>query len=142
MNFVFDQAAAGVKMLVVDDEPIIRQRLQELGENLGFEVAAAANGVEAIRLFRRISPDIVVLDLYMPGINGLTVMAKMREIDPECPIILITGYLSYDKLVQVSSGICPDGCLEKPLSIAKTANMILDMVGRRDLEQLPELEIV
>jgi CheY-like chemotaxis protein len=141
MNFIFEQAIGDARMLVVDDEPIIRQRLKELGESLGFEVTAAINGVEAIRLFRQVSPDIVVLDLYMPGINGLTVMAKLREIHPDCPIILITGFLPYEKLIQITSGTRPDGCLAKPLSIAKTANLILDLVGRGDPVHQPQLEL-
>ena len=81
------------KVLIADDSPIIRQALCGALEATGFDVCAeATNGVEAIEQAVRSHPDLVVLDLSMPGVNGLQAARTIRNQLPSIPIILFTGY--------------------------------------------------
>jgi len=129
MDTVADISAERHKLLVADDEAIIRTRLKELGENLGFSVVTAADGVEAWQAFLTEQPDLVILDIYMPRMNGLVVLSKIKGAVPECPVILITGFLNYEQLVNVSS-VKPDGCIIKPLNSMKTGALMLKLVQR------------
>lgn len=117
------------KILIADDEQIVRVRLKELGEKLGFDVVTAGDGVEAWEAYTAEHPDLVVLDIYMPRMNGLLVLSKIKGVTPECPVILITGFLNYEQLVNVSS-VKPDGCIVKPLNMAKTSDLMLKMVEK------------
>ncbi|MBU1880745.1 response regulator [bacterium] len=115
-----------MRLLIVDDEEIIRTRLQELGEKLGFTVFTAADGVAGWDLFRDVKPDIAVLDIYMPKMNGLLLMHKIKENFPESPVILITGFLHYEQLIE-KDRIKPDGFIIKPFHLEKIANLILEL---------------
>ncbi len=83
------------KILVVDDEASIRLLYQEEFQDEGYEVETAASGPEALEKIKAARPDIVTLDIKMVGMDGLEVLAKVREFDMELPIILCTAYGSY-----------------------------------------------
>jgi YesN/AraC family two-component response regulator len=119
-----------VKVLIADDEEIIRNRLKELGEKLGFEVYAAHDGVDGWEIFRDIKPDLAILDIYMPRMNGLLLMHKVKELAPDVPVILITGFLHYEQLIQ-KDRIKPDGFIIKPFHLEKIANLMLELVETR-----------
>lgn len=114
-------------LLVADDEEIIRNRLKELGEKLGFNVFMAKDGVEGWDVYKETRPDLAVLDIYMPRMNGLLLMHKIKESHPECPVILITGFLHYEQLIQ-KDRIKPDGFIIKPFHLEKIANLMLELV--------------
>jgi two-component system, LytTR family, response regulator AlgR len=80
-----------LRVLIVDDEPPARERLRSmLAEAEGFEVAGeAGNGLEALQLVERITPDVVLLDVRMPGVDGLEV-ARQLAIQPEPPAVIFT----------------------------------------------------
>ncbi|PIY97056.1 MAG: hypothetical protein COY66_01475 [Candidatus Kerfeldbacteria bacterium CG_4_10_14_0_8_um_filter_42_10] len=118
------------RLLVADDEEIIRQRLVELGGKMNFAVTAASDGDEAWKLFQKDPPDLVVLDIYMPRINGLTVLHHIKGIRPDCPVILITGFLQYEQLIQRDK-VKPDGFIIKPFHSEKLANLMADLVRRK-----------
>jgi YesN/AraC family two-component response regulator len=117
-------------LLVADDEEIIRNRLRDMGLMLGFQSYAAGDGVEAMELFTEINPDIVILDIYMPRMNGLTVMQRIKETRPECPVILITGFMHFEQLVKKSQ-IKPDGFITKPFNLNAVINSLLKLVLNR-----------
>lgn len=119
-----------VKVLIADDEEIIRNRLKELGEKLGFEVYTAHDGVDGWDIFREINPDLAILDIYMPRMNGLLLMHKVKELAPDVPVILITGFLHYEQLIQ-KDRIKPDGFIIKPFHLEKIANLMLELVETR-----------
>jgi YesN/AraC family two-component response regulator len=121
------------KVLIVDDEPTIRQRLKELCEKLGFEVQTAGDGFEGLECFSEFQPDLVVLDIYMPGMNGLIVLSKIRKISPSCRVVLITGFLHYEQLIKIGGESRPDGCIVKPMNNEQTANLILKLTQKQDL---------
>ena len=81
---------AGKTVLVVDDTPRIRELFLAAFSSDGFKTYSADNGKEAIDLARKIRPDIIVLDLSMPGMNGIEAAAELRKILPKTPVILST----------------------------------------------------
>jgi DNA-binding response OmpR family regulator len=83
------------RILVVDDEEGIRQLYQEDLEEEGYEVELAERGEEALDKINRSKPDVVILDLRMPGMGGLEVLERIREQDKELPVVICTAYGEY-----------------------------------------------
>ena len=83
-----------VRVMVVDDTDHVRTMLAEMLELDGFEVVArASNGDDAVRLAAESDPDVIVMDLKMPGIDGLETTRRIKEVRPSQPVILYTAYL-------------------------------------------------
>ena len=88
------------KILVVDDKFGVRSLLHEFfGEN--HEVEMAANGVEAIRLFIAFKPDLIVMDIKMPGMSGIETLRQIRDLDRRVAVIMMTGYGDSQNMEQV-----------------------------------------
>jgi DNA-binding response OmpR family regulator len=83
------------RILVVDDEEGIRQLYKEELEDEGYEVELAERGEEALKKISRSKPDVVILDLKMPGMGGLEVLERIREQDKDLPVIICTAYGEY-----------------------------------------------
>ena len=83
------------KILLVDDEEGIQLLYREEFEELGYEVISAYNGEEALEKFKAHPPDLVVLDINMPGMNGIQVLRQMKELYPDLPVILSSAYQEY-----------------------------------------------
>ena len=79
------------KVLVIDDEQGIRTLLDTLLSRKGYDVLLADSGQKGLEVFRRARPDVVVLDLKMPGMDGLTVLQQNRHLNPTQPVIILTG---------------------------------------------------
>jgi CheY-like chemotaxis protein len=79
------------KVLVIDDEQGIRNLLDTLLRWKGYDVVLAASGQKGLECFRRERPDVLVLDLKMPEMDGLTVLRQIRSLDPIMPVIILTG---------------------------------------------------
>ncbi|UCD82819.1 MAG: response regulator [Desulfobacterales bacterium] len=88
------------KLLLIDDEPDI---LRVLGISLkadGYEVIPALNGAEGLEAFSKHNPSIVITDIKMPGMDGIEVLEKIKEIDPETEVIIITGHGDIDNAIE------------------------------------------
>lgn len=80
------------RILIVDDHPLTRDALAALLTQQGFDVVGeAADGQEALAVTRKLQPDLVLLDLTMPGMDGLTALPKLREEAPDCEIVVLTA---------------------------------------------------
>jgi two-component system OmpR family response regulator len=79
------------KVLVIDDEQGIRDLLDTLLRRKGYDVIVAESGQKGLECFRRERPDVIVLDLKMPGMDGLTVLRQIHSLDPKTPVIILTG---------------------------------------------------
>jgi len=79
------------KILVIDDDQGIRRLLDTLLRRKGYDVVLAENGRKGLELFRREHPDVIVLDLKMPEMDGLTVLQQIRGVDLKQPVIIFTG---------------------------------------------------
>ena len=80
------------KILLVDDEDSIHLIYSEELEEEGYEVHSALSGEEALEKLKIISPDLVILDINMPGMNGIDVLRQMKENNPDLPVILCSAY--------------------------------------------------
>ncbi|MCB2182849.1 MAG: response regulator [Desulfobulbaceae bacterium] len=83
------------KILLVDDEESIHLLYREELEEEGYEVHSALSGEEALDKLKIIAPDLVVLDINMPGMNGIDVLRRLKEINPELPVILSSAYQEF-----------------------------------------------
>lgn len=79
------------KIMVIDDEKDVRLVLREVLEREGYEVCLAENGLEGLRLLDDEKVDLVITDIIMPGIDGVTTMQRVRDKYPEMPVIVISG---------------------------------------------------
>jgi DNA-binding NarL/FixJ family response regulator len=94
-----------MRILLVDDHPITRAALSSLLEGHGFSVAGeAADGEEAIELARRLLPDLVLLDLSMPGLDGLQALPRIREAAPETEVVVLTASGTEENLLAAIRG--------------------------------------
>lgn len=100
------------KILVVDDERSLRSAMKNLLEAEGFSVVQAKNGDEALRMFAEHNPDLVLLDVMMPGMNGIQTCEEIRKSDPLAPIIFLTAVPSDTTKVR-AFGAGADGYVEK-----------------------------
>ena len=80
------------EILVVDDEEAICLLYQEELREIGYQVRAAAGGAEALRMVGEVRPDLMVIDLRMPGMDGVELLDRVRENDRDLPIIICTAY--------------------------------------------------
>src|SRR5574341_2557823 len=87
------------KILVVDDDPDIRKILQDRLEALRYLVVTAENGREALEKLPQEEPDLMFLDLQMPGMDGIEVLRKLKDY-ADLPIIIITAFGTIEKAVQ------------------------------------------
>jgi signal transduction histidine kinase len=79
-------------VLIIDDEPSIREGLKEFLEDEGYDVHLAADGGEALGIFEKVYPDLVVTDLRMPGMPGIEVISRIKELRDDTAVIVITGH--------------------------------------------------
>lgn len=89
------------KLLVIDDEPAIREGVRRILESDSYKVETFASGHAALERIKQESFDLVITDLKMPGISGMDVLKSIKEIQPDLPVIFITGYSSVDSAVEV-----------------------------------------
>ncbi len=79
-------------ILVVDDEKNIRLLFEEELKEAGYTVLTAENGEEALKIFKKNSPDLILLDLKMPGLHGVATLEKIRELDKIVPVVVVTAH--------------------------------------------------
>ncbi len=83
------------KILLVDDEESIHLLYREEFEDVGYEVHSAMNGDQALDMLGALNPDLVILDINMPGMNGIDVLRKIKESSPDLPVILSSAYQEF-----------------------------------------------
>lgn len=105
-------------ILVVDDEPDIRQLLQEILEDENYAVAVAENAETARRLRLEHNPDLILLDIWMPDEDGISLLKDWLKEDEQCPVIMMSGHATVETAVEATRLGAYD-FLEKPLSMAK-----------------------
>jgi DNA-binding NtrC family response regulator len=106
------------RVLIVDDEAGLRRSLQRLLEPVGYEVTPARSGREALARLGEKPFDVAVLDLQMPGMSGLEVFQRFREVDPRLPVVFITAYGTAESAIQAMQLGAYDYIL-KPFDVAE-----------------------
>jgi len=121
-------------VMIVDDEPSILKSLRGLLSDEGFEVVTADNGYEALKLIDQESPDLVLLDIWMPGIDGIETLTEIKKENPHIQVIMITGHGTIETAVKATKLGAYD-FIEKPLSIDKVIVAINNALNFRRLEE-------
>ena len=117
-----------MKILVVDDEALLVKGIRFNLQNEGYEVITGSNGLEALQLVQQEHPDLVVLDVMMPEMDGLTACGKIREFS-DVPIIMLTAKTDdMDKLLGFDHGV--DDYLTKPFNILELKARIRALLRR------------
>ena len=129
MTAMTDAARTEARLLVVDDEPNIRELLSASLRYAGFDVATAADGNEAMTAARAQRPDLLVLDVMMPGIDGFEVVRRLRGEGVQCPVLFLTARDSTeDKVTGLTLG--GDDYVTKPFSLEEVVARIRAILRR------------
>lgn len=122
-------------IIVVDDEPDIRSLVKEILEDEGFNVAVAENANEANQLLDSFSPDLILLDIWMPDIDGITLLKQWQENNLlSAPVVMMSGHGNVETAVEATRLGAYD-FIEKPLSIAKLLLTIKHALETTSLQQ-------
>ncbi len=113
-----------VKIMIVDDEPRMCDALRRILEKKRYKTITASDGETAIKLFIKNRPDVMLLDLMMPGMNGREVLQKVREISPTTRIIYFTGKAQIDAAEKRKLRREVDAFLTKPASTTQILSKI------------------
>jgi len=105
------------RVLVVDDEPDAVELLQEFLAAKGYDVLTATGGEEALRIVREERPHLILLDVRMPGMNGLEVLRHVRQIDQEVGVIMVTA-VSEEETGREALALGAFDYIVKPLDLA------------------------
>jgi DNA-binding NtrC family response regulator len=116
------------KILIVDDEAAQRRLLGDYVASLGFQVDEADSAERALELVRKEAPDMVLLDVRLPGINGIEALDEIRKIAAKLPVLLITAYAEVKQAVSAMKGGAED-YLSKPIDLEELAAAITDAIG-------------
>lgn len=125
---------AGERILVVDDEPGVRAALEGILADEGFEVVSAASGEDGLEAALRREFDAVLLDVWLPGIDGLETLRRMRERRADAEVVMISGHGTIDTAVRATKLGAFD-FVEKPLSLEKTLLVLRNALRQRQLEK-------
>lgn len=114
-------------ILIVDDEPSIRESLTGILQDEGFSPVSAESGDAAIEKISEEKPDLILLDIWMPGMNGMETLARIRDIYPEQLVVMMSGHGTIETAVKATKLGAYD-FIEKPLSIEKVLLCIQNAV--------------
>ena len=119
-------------VLIVDDEAAIRQSLQGILSDEGYQVSTAADGPEALKLVAEEGPELVLLDIWMPGPDGLEVLEKLKKRHPHLPVVMISGHGNVETAVKATKLGAFD-FVEKPLDMDKILLTVRNALEMRRL---------
>lgn len=126
----------GYRILVVDDEQDVRVYLTTVLEDAGASVSEAEDGEEGLATARREQPDLITLDLSMPGRDGVETFGALRHAEEtrDTPVCIITGHAEYRQLIYQRSDRPPEGFMSKPIDendLVATVRRILELRRRK-----------
>ncbi len=126
------------RVLVVDDDPILRTHLKRLTSKFVSEVEVAADGAEGLARWHQWRPDVVVTDIFMPGMNGLEMSQAIKAEDPDAQIVVITADKESETLLHALS-IGVERYITKPVDM----HLLIDAISKclRDRQQTEELRL-
>ncbi|HET7612485.1 MAG TPA: sigma-54 dependent transcriptional regulator [Gemmatimonadaceae bacterium] len=122
------------RILVIDDEQGIRAALGQLLEYEGYEVHAVANASEGIAEYQKWRPHLVFLDVKMAGMDGMEALKKIRELDPNATVVMISGHATIRTAVEATQAGAYE-ILEKPLDTDRILVMLRNALSHMDLQE-------
>ena len=123
-----------VNLLIVDDDSDFRSTLQRRFARRGFQVQEAADGAQALDLASRKEFNVAIVDLMMPGMSGLDLLARLKEFHPDCEVVLLTGQGTIDAAVEAMKRSAYD-FLTKPFPLSELEVLIQKAYERHQLQK-------
>jgi two-component system nitrogen regulation response regulator NtrX len=120
------------RLLIVDDEPGIRESLTGILEDEGYQVESAASGEAGLELIRKTAFDVILLDVWLPGMDGLETLERVRELENPPEVLMISGHGTIETAVRATKLGAYD-FLEKPLSLEKTLILVKNAIESKRL---------
>lgn len=111
------------KIMIVDDDESFRRTLQQILEDEGLDVIWAKDGFQAIQRASQNQIDLILMDMFMPGMDGVEAFSKIKEILPDCTVVMMTGYALED-FIQNALLEGAKACLTKPISIQQILKIV------------------
>src|SRR5512139_4128661 len=121
-------------VLIVDDEEGIRESLTGILEDEGYTALTASSGEEAISMAKEQVPDLLFLDVWLPEMDGIETLGRIKELDRDVPVVMVSGHGNIELAVKAIKQGAYD-FLEKPLSLEKILIVIKRALERKRLEQ-------
>lgn len=110
-------------ILLVDDEPDIISELSQFLEHHGYDVLTAANGKEAVSAYKKNKPDVIISDYRMPVMNGFELMLKIKGINKNAKVILMSAVVDLDPFVMVKDSSAYD-FIQKPIDLQELLKLL------------------
>lgn len=112
-----------LKIMVVDDEPFIRDLMEEFLTIHGYEVIMAGSGEEAVSILRENVPDMVLLDIWMPGMTGLETLGSLKKMNTSAGVVMLSAFGDEETVTEaIKSGA--DFYLQKPIEFKKLLSIL------------------
>jgi len=118
-------------ILIVDDEASIRKSLEGVLGDEGYACALASDGADALAQLQSVHPSLVLLDIWMPGMDGMETLRRMKAAQPETPVIMMSGHATISTAVKATRSGASD-FIEKPLELDLVLNAIRRALGTQD----------
>ena len=129
------------KILIVDDEDIVRYSFRKIFREPGFEIIEASNGLDALSVIKKESPDLVLMDIEMPGLNGLEAIQRIKAMNPQLPVIIMTAFGTSERVIAAMKYGAFE-YLEKPFDVARLKAVISEAIEtKRISDEDKNLEI-
>ena len=122
------------KILVIDDEAGIRSSLKGILEDEGYSVKAVVTGEEALKLLQKDNFDLILLDIWLPEMNGIEILKKIKKMDENPQVVMISGHGTVETAVEAIKLGAHD-FLEKPLSLEKVILTVKNSFIQKKLEE-------
>ncbi|GAB6188995.1 response regulator [Marinitoga arctica] len=119
-----------LKILIADDAPFIRNQMKMILEPLNFEIYEASDGKEAVEIYKKISPDLVTMDISMPIMDGIKALSEIKKYDPEAKIIMVSA-LGHKMRVLEAIEKGASYYIIKPFDSEKVVNTIIKVLNNR-----------
>jgi DNA-binding response OmpR family regulator len=116
------------RILVIDDEKSIRFLLREVLEDAGYHCLEAESAIKGIDMLDDENPDLIILDIQMPQMNGLEAVKKIRKMNEGIPILMLSAFSHMENVIE-NMGVNVQGFIPKPFDIDYLINRIKDEIG-------------
>jgi DNA-binding NtrC family response regulator len=135
-----------IRILIVDDDRTLRESCASILSGEGYQISTSGRGDEALQMIRRLHPDIVLLDLYLPDVSGMEILQEAVRLQPSCLVIVMTGKASVESSIEVLRAGAwsyipkPFSAVHLNILIGRAAHSV--MVGRESLQQQASQTVV
>jgi two-component system response regulator (stage 0 sporulation protein F) len=118
------------KILIIDDQEGIRQLLREVFKDSGYSIFTAANGKEALEIASSEKPQLAMLDMKLPGMNGIQILEQLKKTNPDLKVIMMTAY-GDAQTVNKAIGLGAICCMFKPFDIFEVKSRVNEILLER-----------